>query len=92
MDNYFKEKIEEKKKIRLINFNNDLDRMARRHDCFCRECFYLKKDMVAMDVITYSNCSVCGKEMVFPSSSVNIVCDFCANRFSLCKKCGKELD
>ena len=79
-------------RIRLEDFDRDSDKKARLEAQECKYCWYINTQRLGGAAITNTNCSVCGKEMVFGSTNVDKVCKECAKEHELCKHCGTDLN
>lgn len=56
----------------------------------CRSCYYTNR--IAFDIISFSRCKNCGKDLYFGSSDIDKYCLDCAKEKNVCKHCGKEID
>lgn len=57
----------------------------------CKSCMY-QMGKLSMQAFTYTNCSKCNDEMVFPNSSIDRLCERCARMLEACKHCGSHID
>lgn len=58
----------------------------------CRCCFYLRKIRVGGAAITYRECASCSKDMMFSSTATDELCDECAVKHRVCKRCSASMD
>ncbi len=67
----------------------DVRRSERLTESLCESCFYIVgKDRIGGRAITYRDCGICTKEMVFSSTCTDVLCIDCAKKRKLCKRCG----
>ena len=78
---------------RLESFDADKEKEERLHKHFCRTCHYFElKSVCAFDAITYKQCAVCSKDMVFGSSLTDKICESCASEHAVCRHCLQPMD
>lgn len=86
------EKRKEENKIRRENeYNKDTYKEQRIKERNCKKCRYLSP-RIALQAFTNSNCMLCGKIIVNPTSDIDTVCMSCSEEKELCVHCGEKLD
>lgn len=88
---YLNQQYEKKMKQRLKDFDEDLKKEKREKQHLCKYCFYLKSNLSGQ-AFTASNCRMCDKETIFPTTQTDVLCIDCAKENGLCKECGAEMD
>jgi len=63
----------------------DIERKNRLKSNLCIHCFYLMGAVWAGAAMTKTNCSICGKELIFGSTEIDKICTDCAKKHRLCK-------
>ena len=87
----FVDKIIEKIKVeRENNLKKDPKRNWRSEIQECKLCAY--SSQFGGQAITMSHCLECGREMIFPSTNVDVYCIDCARKLNKCKHCGNQMD
>lgn len=56
----------------------------------CQVCYYGSR--VGGASITTTYCGICGKEMQFGNTCVDVLCEDCAKKYDLCKHCGGDMN
>lgn len=69
---------------------NDPRRERRLERCKCLHCQY--RVMMAGAAMTSRPCGLCGREQVYSSTNVGVVCVPCAREHGLCAHCGGDID
>lgn len=75
----------------IEEYESDLKKEERLEKQVCRFCTY-KKGELSMSAFTDTNCSKCQIDMLFPSSSIDKLCERCARMLEACKHCGGHMD
>ena len=68
----------------------DKDAKARRARFLCKACHYMPR--IGGAAMTKSSCSICGQDIVTGSTVTNLLCQSCAEKHSLCCRCGADLE
>ena len=76
----------EKMKADLLNVEQDPMKTERLIDGECISCYYLNSGIGTSNMIA-KPCKNCDKIMMFGSSYINRICNDCAKKLSLCKRC-----
>jgi hypothetical protein len=84
--NYVKKYIELGEKLKT-----DPDKKNRLDVHECMSCFYIFHGRVGGSMMTDAECGICGKIMHFSNTCVDKLCDECANKYQLCKRCGSDI-
>lgn len=77
-----------------IKLANDVTLDARqaerikRHEC--KACYYGGR--VGGGAMTEQKCMSCGKDELYSSTATDVLCMPCAEKHSLCKRCGGDLE
>lgn len=77
--------------LKLANDANYDTRQAerlKRHECIA--CFYGGR--VGGSAMTKQSCMCCGKDELYSSTCTDVLCMPCAEKHSLCKRCGGDLE
>jgi len=83
----------EKISAKLIQYYSDSNKKVRiKEKHLCRYCYYVNTSRIGGAMITTVICANCDKELTFPSTSVDILCDECAEKLKVCKRCGQKMD
>jgi hypothetical protein len=77
---------------KLTKYHTDLKWQDRINKHLCKHCFYINNDRLAGQAFTQSNCQLCNKEMLFPTTNTDYYCDECAIELNICKHCGARMD
>ena len=72
-------------------FNEDPERGIRLAKQECMFCHYAAGRLGGA-AMTTAQCAICGKEKVFGNTCVDILCQDCAKKHSLCLHCGGDVD
>lgn len=72
-------------------YKTDPDKKERLEYNLCPVHYY-NEDRVGGAVITKIECAICGKELSFSNTCVDMLCDKCASELNLCKHCGGDID
>lgn len=56
----------------------------------CKACFYATR--IGGAAMTTKPCMCCKKDQLYSSTATDALCDACAEKHSLCKKCGGDLE
>lgn len=84
-----KEHIENMRKaLHLLDAMSDEGGRSKKQEC--PYCYYVKTNRVGGQSVTYSYCGICGKELCFGSTCVDLLCPECAKEHDLCKHCGAD--
>jgi hypothetical protein len=67
----------------------DRDREKRLAEGLCRYCFYVRGTLAGA-ACTSQPCADCGTVQHFGSTATDALCPDCANKHSLCKRCGGD--
>ena len=59
-----------------------------RQECVC--CYYDAR--VGGSALTKSSCIGCERNMVFPSTCTDRLCEDCAREYNLCRHCGSDME
>ncbi|MGI6168450.1 MAG: hypothetical protein ACOYI4_01875 [Christensenellales bacterium] len=84
----------EKTSAKLIQYFADSHNKIRtKEKHLCRYCYYVNTSRIGGAMITTVICANCDKELTFPSTSVDILCDECAQKLGSChiSEIGKKL-
>jgi ribosomal protein S27E len=57
----------------------------------CLECFHKARNTIAGQAFTSYTCEECGTEAMHPNTNKPVVCDECAKRLVICKRCKTSL-
>lgn len=83
----------EERRAAIKAYDEDKSRKYRLEECLCKYCYYIMRGHTfAGQVITHADCRECGKEMVFPTTMIDVLCPECAKKLNLCKHCGATMD
>jgi hypothetical protein len=75
------------KRAKLLT--EDPDKKERLNQSECISCFYMTG--MAGQAFTTRPCMCCGKDMMFGSTSTDVLCIDCAKEHKLCKHCGGDI-
>lgn len=90
---HFNKEYIEKTSTKLILYYSDLDKKTRvKEKHLCKYCYYVNTSRIGGAMITTVICANCNKEMTFSNTSVDILCDECAENLKVCKRCGQKID
>jgi len=78
-------------KIMLDTFKEDPDKDRRIADCLCKYCYYIA-DLIGGSTPVKVECGICGKLMEFKNIVINVICEDCAKKYELCKRCGGDIE
>lgn len=70
----------------------DPDKKIRLEENECMSCYYVFHSRVGGSVLTTAECGICGKEMHYGNTCVDVLCDDCAKQYELCKRCGGDIN
>lgn len=77
----------------LIKFYSDPDKKIRtQQKVECKYCYYVYHYRIGGAAMTNVLCRICEKEMLFPSTCIDVLCKECAVEHKLCSHCGAKLD
>lgn len=68
----------------------DIRRLERLDRSSCKACFYGVR--VGGRSMTDQPCMCCGKDELYSSTDTDVLCIQCAEKHSLCKHCGGDLE
>lgn len=89
---YFNNRLVEKTKKRMEEYDLDSNKKHRIELCECKFCTYINNSRIAGSAFTESKCTSCGKNMIFPSTDTDDYCIDCAKKLNVCKHCGSIMD
>lgn len=69
---------------------DDPERTDRLEDQQCQVCYYGSR--IGGAAITTTECGICGVEMTFGNTNVDILCERCAREKNVCKHCGADME
>lgn len=75
---------------RAERYKSDPCKQARLQASECIVCY--RAGRIGCAAITQVDCGICGVEMSFPSTNVDVVCFHCALNNNLCKHCGADIE
>lgn len=74
-------------------FLADSERNKRLNEAFeCPTCFYIMNDLVAGQSFVNWNCRKCSTQQTWGNTNHPKLCNDCAKRFQLCRRCGGNVD
>lgn len=76
----------------VSRFKGDLDKKERLNKGECAACYYLGNQRIGGSSVTHKDCGICDFDMVFPSTSTNVICKPCGKENGLCVHCGGDID
>jgi len=83
----------EKMSAKLILYFSDPSKKVRiKNKHLCRYCYYANTSRIGGAAITTVVCANCDKELTFSNTCVDILCDECAEKLNVCKRCGQKMD
>lgn len=59
-------------------------------ECIC--CFYIRTPRIGGAAMTTQPCGKCEQNMMFGSTSTDMLCPDCAKKLKLCRHCGADLN
>lgn len=71
---------------------SDPEKRKRLEKSLCLSCFYINFASFGGAAITERPCGICEDNMSFPTTVVDKVCNPCASKNDLCKRCGADLN
>jgi hypothetical protein len=70
----------------------DPDKAERLNVTLCRSCYYIRTGRIGGASMTTKPCGICDDEMLFPSTATDKMCQSCAAKNLLCKRCGADIE
>ena len=70
--------------------SSDAKHDLRVKKCECKACFYASR--VGGAAMTERACMCCGAVTLYGSTATDVLCQECAEKHSLCKHCGGDLE
>jgi len=75
----------------LLSYYADVEKKERKNKHLCRYCYYIDAKIGGFAITTVI-CANCDKEMSFKNTCVDVLCNECAEKLGLCKRCGQKMD
>lgn len=77
--------------VKAFKYKHDLDKRERKAAHLCKPCYYIM-GTVAGQAFTETECALCFKKLGFSSTLVDAICEECAKKKGLCRRCGGDLN
>lgn len=69
--------------------SKDIERVKRRREGQCRYCFYIAH-RAGGSVVTHRPCGLCGVELSYCNTAIDVLCKSCSDKHLLCVHCGAD--